>query len=66
MQEPREAFGDQSSPIGYTLSMFAEEVRIILAPAGIESRLEETHHGDRSITAWPADDPEKRAEFSLD
>ena len=55
-----------NSSVGYTLSMFAEEVRVILAPAGIECRLQETHDGDRSMIAWPDADPEKRAEFSID
>jgi hypothetical protein len=52
--------------VGYTLSMFGEEVRIILAPVGIESRLQETVDGSRSITAWPTDDPTNRAEFAID
>ena len=52
--------------VGYTLSMFGEEVRIILAPVGIESRLHETVDGTRSITAWPTDDPTNRAEFAID
>ena len=66
MSEPNEAFEPRITAVGYTLSMFAEEIRIVLAPAGIESRLEETADGSRSITAWPADDPDKPAVFPID
>jgi hypothetical protein len=66
MSPSSEAFEQRHTTVGYTMSMFAEEIRVILAPAGIESRLQETADGTRSITAWPADEPEKQADFSLD
>jgi hypothetical protein len=66
MSQSSEAFDQRHTTVGYTMSMFAEEVRVILAPAGIETRLQETADGTRSITAWPVAEPEKQAEFSLD
>jgi hypothetical protein len=61
-----EGFEQRTAGARYTLSMFAEEVRILLAPVGIEARLQETADGTRSITAWPKSDPKNQAEFAID
>jgi hypothetical protein len=66
MDQTHDPVEPQSASVGYTLSMFAEEVHAILAPAGIETRLQETADGTRAITAWLADDPQNQAEFPID
>jgi hypothetical protein len=48
------------------LTAFAEELLAELGPAGIETLVEETADGTRTVRAWPAESPEAVSIFPLD
>lgn len=55
-----------SPDVTYTLARFADEVRAMLIPGGIEMRLIESEDGTRTIQAWSVTAPDAVATFPID
>ena len=61
--EPAPFAGDV---VSYTLTAFAADLAAELAPAGIETQVEETEDGTRTVRAWPSRFPETSSVFPID